>query len=480
MDVILYSKIEKINAKIGEEELYEKEKALDSSSDYYKDFGLLKKDVKYILKVTAHTSGTFTLASSTQTSSSTIVDTIATSVLFSADTPVFIPYTPTADVRYLRLWVCDNWEVSLCENKAIWEAIENCEEVLNDGFIKRNRYNRIDESKIIPDKYYNSNGELVDTSSGYVTTGAIPITAGEKVYFSIDENGTRKLTGMWFLALFSSSGSLVDYNNTGVTSYTAQYDGFLHFSWKPGSTKVNPFCGEISDPNYYDKYGYTYETKGSKPYYGLVWACVGDSMTEANSTAKKHYFDYISEELGFVPVNYGVSGTGYAAEKENNNAFYQRIPNITQPFDVLTIFGSVNDLSVIGTGSGQMPLGSYNDTGTTTVAGCINAAIDAFYTLAPFKKIGIISQPPSVGSANNGNLLGTNAQNYNDMLEQICKNRGIPFLNMFNNSGLRPWDEDYREEYYNEDGRQDTGVHPNSKGQKQLATKIREFIKTVI
>lgn len=474
MDVILYNKIAKINAKIGEEELYEKEKALDSTSEYYKDFSLLKKDIKYILKVTAHTSGTYTLASSTQLSSSTIVDTVATSVSFSADTPVFIPYTPTADVRYLRLWVCDNWEVSLCESKTIWDAIEGCEAVINDAFVKTENKNRIDESKIIPDKYYNSNGVLADTTQGWVTTGPIPITANEKVYFSVDNNGTREATGMYFVALFSSNGTLLDYSNGGSSNYTAQYSGIMHFSWKPGTTKVKPFCGAVPSANYYDEYGYTYNAKGSKPYNGVIWACVGDSMTEANSCAKKHYFDYIAEEFGFIPMNYGVGGTGYAADMANNRAFFQRIPNISEPFDVLTIFGSVNDLS-----SG-LNLGTYEDTGTTTIGGCINTTLDAFYTLAPFKKIGIISQPPSVGTANNGHLVGTNAEAYTELLEQICKNRGIPFLDLFHCSGLKPWDSDYREEYYNEDGVQDTGVHPNSKGQKQLATKIREFIKTVI
>lgn len=197
-------------------------------------------------------------------------------------------------------------------------------------------------------------------------------------------------------------------------------------------------------------------------------------MTAINAAAKKHYFDYISEELGFSVQNYGISGTGYAAQQENNKAFYQRILDIQDTFDIMTIFGSVNDIAT------ELPLGTYTDSGTSTIAGCINTTIDNFYSIAPFKKLGIISQPPSIGTANNGQMIGTEAQAYNDMLEQICKNRSIPFFNILNYSGLRPWDADYRVEYYNEDGVQDSGVHPNSKGQKILATKIREFIKTLI
>lgn len=468
-----------------------------ASSGYYKYLPKMQSGKTYELEVTATTSGTYTLAFGPSTTGSELVDTVY-SGSFVANTPKRIMYTPSAaSLVYARLWVCDSWTITtytydnlnakieentedIAENTA---SIEEIDSFIDDSFTKVYHKNRLNESAIIKNKRYDSSGALVDIS-GWDTSNAIPVAANETIYFSLDDDGTRKNTGMWYLILLSDNNIVLDYDNSGVTSYTASQAGFVHFTWKYAATKTDLFCGDVSDPSYYDTYGYDYvanRAKGTeKPYEGVVWVCVGDSMTEANSTAAKHYFDYIAEELGFTTINKGVGGTGYAADRANSRAFYQRIPNITEPFDVLTIFGSVNDLSVIGTGSGQMPLGTYDDSGLTTVAGYINAAIDAFYTLAPFKKIGIISQPPSVGSANNGHLLGTNAQSYNDLLEQICKNRGIPFLNIFNCSGLRPWDADYREEYYNEDGRQDSGVHPNSKGQKQLSTKIREFIKTVI
>ena len=475
--------LDDLQEEVGDGRLYEN--GAVSTSDYYKAFSILKQGVTYKLKVTAHTSGSYTLASSTVATSSGIVDTIG-SANFVANTPVYFVYTPTANVYFLRLLACTNWDVSVYDVEPVWDAIENLEtqadsstDAIEKGFEIVQNNNRLDYSAVIAGKRYNENGALVN-SSDYVTTAPIPLEEGETVYFSFEEDGVRHYSTMWYLIFFSSNGSTVlDYiNESGTQSYTAGSDGLLRFSFKPEpESRSNFFCGTISDPNYYDQYGYSYiakQAKTYKPYSGIIWACVGDSMTATGTSAKKHYFDYIADELGFIAHNYGVSGTGYAAQAENNKAFYQRISNITEPFDVLTILGSVNDLSV------DLPLGTYEDSGTTTIAGYINAAIDAFYVLAPFKKIGIISQPPSVGTANNGHLIGTDAQAFSDLLGQICKNRGIPFLDLFNCSGLRPWDSDYREEYYNEDGVQDTGVHPNSKGQKQMSTKIREFLKTVI
>ena len=68
-------------------------------------------------------------------------------------------------------------------------------------------------------------------------------------------------------------------------------------------------------------------------------------MTESNSRTTKHYFGYIAEKTGIKTVNLGVSGTGYMRRKDINRAFYQRVSDIPEDADVITIFGNGNDLS---------------------------------------------------------------------------------------------------------------------------------------
>lgn len=85
---------------------------------------------------------------------------------------------------------------------------------------------------------------------------------------------------------------------------------------------------------------------GIKPkWIDRTWVCLGDSLTESNSRTTNHYFDYIAEKTGIKTVNLGVSGTSYMRRKDINRAFYQRVSDIPEDADVITIFGSGNDLS---------------------------------------------------------------------------------------------------------------------------------------
>ena len=58
-----------------------------------------------------------------------------------------------------------------------------------------------------------------------------------------------------------------------------------------------------------------------------TWVVFGDSLTEYNSRAKYHYFDYVANDLNLDIVNFGISSTGYKnnGKKMHMIAFYKRI-----------------------------------------------------------------------------------------------------------------------------------------------------------
>ena len=212
-------------------------------------------------------------------------------------------------------------------------------------------------------------------------------------------------------------------------------------------------------------------SQSSKPYLDVKWTVVGDSLTELNDRSTKFYHEYIADELGFNVTNMGVSGTGYKRRDEANNAFYQRILNVPTDSEVVTIFGSFNDL-----GAG-VPHGTKDDTGTDTLAGAINTTIDNLYSILPTIPLGIISPTPwHTSKVNNPE---NSATTYAKLLEDICHDRGIPFLNLYHSSGLRPWEESYRNLVYDKDP-VGNGTHPNEVGHKLISTQIREFLKTLI
>lgn len=207
-----------------------------------------------------------------------------------------------------------------------------------------------------------------------------------------------------------------------------------------------------------------------KKWAGKKWVCVGDSLTEKNSRATMNYHDYITELTGIEVFNMGVSGTGYKRQEENGNAFYQRVKSIPTDADVITIFGSGND-GVYWVNQ----LGTASDTGTETLGGCINTTIDNIYSVQPLAVVGIISPCPW-GSypTDTDNAM----KRYSNLLEAICVRRGIPFLNLYINSGLRPWDANFRQLAYSRDD--GNSVHPDENGHKLIAPRFKSFLETLI
>lgn len=204
------------------------------------------------------------------------------------------------------------------------------------------------------------------------------------------------------------------------------------------------------------------------------WVVLGDSITEKNSKTTKNYHDYIAELTGINVINMGVSGTGYKSYEDSNNAFYQRILSVPANADVVTIFGSGNDL-----GYGYT-IGEATDTGTNTLCGCINKTIDNLYSVLPTVRLGIITSIPwgSFNPADDTNLMAQ----YSAKIVDICRLRGIPCLDLYHSSGLRPWDSDFLELAYpmNTDGTARDTVHPNEAGHSIIAPRIKAFLESLV
>ena len=210
-----------------------------------------------------------------------------------------------------------------------------------------------------------------------------------------------------------------------------------------------------------------------KPWKGLKWVCLGDSLTYTNERATKRYFDYIAEKTGIAVVNMGDGGTGYMRTREEGRAFFQRIVNAPADTDIVTIFGSGNDC---GHTFDDYGLGSITDTGTDTICGCINTTIDTIQERMPMVRLGIITPtpwekwPPYDGE--------NKMAQYSRAIVEICKARSIPCLDLYHCSNLRPWDEDFRALAYSRDD--GSGVHPDENGHAMIAPRIKAFLDTLI
>lgn len=77
----------------------------------------------------------------------------------------------------------------------------------------------------------------------------------------------------------------------------------------------------------------------------LKWYVMGDSLTDRNADhAEKRYYDFVQEKTGIQLIVDGIGGTGYGAGVSNAQSFLDRVKNIPTDVDVVTIFGSGNDI----------------------------------------------------------------------------------------------------------------------------------------
>ena len=104
--------------------------------------------------------------------------------------------------------------------------------------------------------------------------------------------------------------------------------------------------------------------------------------------AEISYYDFVQKDFQCEVVNYGRGSTGYKIPA-GTETFYDRIEQIDfTDADVITIFGSFNDL-----GRGY-EFGTAEDEGIETIGGCMNRTIENIREKAPEIRIGIATPTP--------------------------------------------------------------------------------------
>jgi lysophospholipase L1-like esterase len=321
------------------------------------------------------------------------------------------------------------------------------------------------EFNVENNKYIAGNGLISDAGSTSYNVAICPISGGETLEISASTNYTNP-----FFAYFDENMvnvKMEKYATIG-TSATENLEDYISKAPTTARYIAINFRGNGVYANAIKHNGKKIKGK----YLGKKWVCVGDSLTTKNKYTSIHYYDFISDNTDINPYIMGVNGSGYARKADTNEAFYQRVSNIPTDADVITLFGSFNDL-----GAG-LDLGTVNDSGTTTLAGCINATIDNIQTLIPTANIGIVA--PTPWSTTRPSTSG-NAYNYVEMLKAICERRSIPFLDLWRESNLRPWDADFRPIAYSKDGVDGIGgTHPNEIGHKLIAPRFEAFLDSLL
>lgn len=313
-------------------------------------------------------------------------------------------------------------------------------------------------------KLLNASGVVVDYAAGAQWYVSDPVDVSDYIMIQI---GASSGYGNLFYAKYDADMNFIggEASTSGdPQSYTSDiYVGEAHYVRVSRIGETRP--GGVSSISI---------VQSSQAWSGKKWVCVGDSLTEENSATTKHYFDYISEETGITPVNFGIGGTGYTNPGSASSNFTTRMASVPTDADVYTIFGSFNDYAYMQ--SNSIPIGDADDTGTSTLCGYINGAFDALFARVPLANLGVIAPCPWVSI----NAMGSNAfgANYTEALRACCARRSVPFLDLYSESGMRPWDPNFVAQAYTKDSL--SGVHPDETGHEILSTKIKAFLSELL
>ncbi|MFV5370030.1 phage tail fiber protein [Acinetobacter junii] len=211
------------------------------------------------------------------------------------------------------------------------------------------------------------------------------------------------------------------------------------------------------------------------PLTGLSWAVIGDSITEHNFRTHKNYHDYVSDMVGGMTIyNYGTSSNGWNDKANTPNL-------ISENPDIVTVFLGTNDFGVRA-----RPLGSFGDgTGVETVAGSINLLLTNLVNKFPTKRLAILLPIPRYNSygINGGtaNAYGTTLRQISELIVQYANHYGIPYLDLYNASGLAVYNSLANSYYFTyPGGTTPDGVHPNDLGHQVIARKVKRFLEEII
>ncbi len=205
----------------------------------------------------------------------------------------------------------------------------------------------------------------------------------------------------------------------------------------------------------------------------------GDSITEKNTRATANWHDYLRDWLSFgTVVNDGKSGTGLTRAYGGIGGIYSRMDSWSDEADYILVMASLNDG---GGNNAALPLGTIADNGpgTSYFADC-KAVVQKLLAKYPTVPIGFITAPPRGGIHDRGPAYGVDGwyHLWCEALKTVCAHYSLPCLDIYHNSGLRPWLAANNAQYFAcTASPQGDGTHPNAAGQEILARRVCEFVK---
>lgn len=314
--------------------------------------------------------------------------------------------------------------------------------------------------------------EMTDSPGYYALKSLIPVQEGEN--YTLLASYARAI-------IYNSDLTVIDskYEGAGPVVFTIPAGGaFLSCFWQSAKSIAGLYKGDRGGIDFISPNVFLGKTTSINR---LNWCAFGDSLTDKNTlknekSGTRNYVDFIQWSTGLNVTNLGKGGTGYMADNGYQQSFVDRMSQIPTNSNIITCFGSFNDAS-----KAKEHIGTIGDNTKDTLYGCLNLFVTGVQNHCPDSIIGLITPTPwSVYNDVNGD--SEFAEQYVDAIINIAKKYGLPLLDLYHSSGLRPWDSAFKEKYFKDDTGDGIaeGVHPLQKThRKYIAPQVENFIRSI-
>ena len=218
---------------------------------------------------------------------------------------------------------------------------------------------------------------------------------------------------------------------------------------------------------------------------GKIISFLGDSITEGacvSDIEHNRYDNVLFRELGLKKVNnYGISGTRIShqftpSEKARHDLnFCARCFDMDTSSDIIVVFGGTNDYE-----HGDAPLGTVGDKSRITFCGSYNYLIDKIRELYPKATLVVMTPARRVNDTlapemkkELYGIVGLSLKDYVDDIVEICNNKNVPVLNLYEKLGIDPNKKEDCEKYTGD------GLHFNDNGHAVIAKKLADFLRNL-
>lgn len=215
--------------------------------------------------------------------------------------------------------------------------------------------------------------------------------------------------------------------------------------------------GVITLPNYPSSSGSGSASEVSSILQNMKWCVIGDSISDVGvGRTNKWYQEFIADRVGCTLVDWNGDGTGYIKNYNGRQALINRIDEIPEDSNVITIFLGTNDNAALGT------LGT---TDTTTFYGAVEYCIKTIKEKYPLIPLGVMTPLPC---ASKNNL------SYSKAIKEVCEKYYVPVLDLNKICNINLSSPLYKLNYMPD------GLHPNDNLHRDISYRVQAWLENEV